>query len=84
MSTVTEGPFPRWLEIKNRAPMNSVAQSWEDTTEENQRWAQWGEAAPLKNIHSVTIKLQVLSFNKTDMTDYRNLMNVSPSKQLHP
>lgn len=32
-----------------------------------------GEAAPLKNKHGVTIKLQVLSFNKTDMTDCRNL-----------
>lgn len=32
-----------------------------------------GLAAPLKNIHSVTIKLQVLSFNKTNTTGYRNL-----------
>lgn len=32
-----------------------------------------GLAAPLKNIHSVTIKLQVLSFNKTNMIGYRNL-----------
>lgn len=32
-----------------------------------------GETAPLKNIQCVTIKLQVLSFNKTSRTECRNL-----------
>lgn len=40
---------------------------------EGKNWSTAGKAAPWKNIHSVTIKLQVFSFNKTNMTECRNL-----------
>lgn len=54
--------------------MNSVVQSWEETTEgKGKNWSTVWEAAPLRNIHSVTIKLQVFSFNKTNMTECRTL-----------
>lgn len=69
-----EGPCLRWLKIKNKGNhLLSSTKSVGNYSRKAKTVAQWGRAAPFKNIHSVTIKSQVLSFNKTSMTECRAL-----------
>ena len=68
------GPFLRRLKIKNKGNhLLSSTKSVGNYSRKPKTVAQWRRAAPLKNIHSVTIKSQVLSFNKTSMTECRAL-----------